>query len=241
MENLQQKIEFPLLEGKTLHEKQFMFYNGSHCSYCGKPTELIDSGKVYQESHGLLLICFPCKAHVGCMTNSDQSLGMVAKEGLRKLRIKTNELISPLVNLKATGSNKKRHAAQALFRNWLAEKLGINPVECHVAMMDTERCKQVIEICEQVYRDLEVKKIERDNDTKFIVDAIYFLQQDLNEIYKVMENKINNMHQLTLTHTVTGFTLNIKPREKTFALAGKNGKWKKFDSIETLLEKYFKP
>ena len=233
--------EMPLLTGKTLHEKQYMFFNGSHCSYCGKPTELIDSGRVYQQSHGLLLICFQCSAWVGCMPNSDQSLGMVAKEGLRKLRIKTNELISPLVTLKATGSNKKRNAAQALFRNWLAEKLGINPLECHVAMMGTDRCKQVIGICEEVYRDLEVKKIQRDHNTKWNVDAVYFYQQDLEEIYTVKEDKMNNFHLLTLTHKVSGLQLKIKPKENSYSTNTGKEKWKSFDSVETLIYSHFKP
>ena len=30
---------------------------------------------------------------------------------------------------------------------WLADRLGIDPSECHIAMMDIETCQRVVEVC----------------------------------------------------------------------------------------------
>lgn len=231
-------MEPVFLKNTTLHERQMRFYNGSHCVYCGNPTELVDSKEVYLESHGLIFLCRRCKAWVGThYKTSDHSLGFVATKDLRQMRHKCHLIFDPLWQIKVTsGTNKKK--AQSSARNWLAEKLGIDKEECHIGMMDIERCKLVIEFCEEVYRDLEVKKVQRENDTKFIVDAVYFLQQDLNEIYNVKEHKWQDQHQLSLIHNVTGLVVNIQPKNKTFT-AGQS-KWKKFDSVETLIYKYFK-
>lgn len=227
------------LKNTTLHERQMRFYNGHECPYCGNHCDLIDSKEVYQESHGFIYICRPCKAWVGVHhKNTDQSYGFVARKDLRDLRHKCHQLFDPLWGYKvAAGKSKKQ--AQASARKWLAEKLGIDVVECHIGMMDNDRCNQVIQICEEVYKHLEVRKAQKDNNAKWNVDAIYFLQLDLNHVYEVKEHKMNNLHILHLSDK-NGFVLNVKPREQLYSTIGKPGKWKPFEDIEKLIDKYFK-
>lgn len=236
MENL-----IPNFYDCTLHQRQQFYYNGHYCFYCKNLCDFVDSKEVYRESYGMIYLCRKCKAHVGVHHgNTDQSYGFVATKELREIRHLCHQKFDPLWQIKVNGGTKKKQA-QAAARKWLAEKLGIDVVECHIGMMDIPRCQQVLKICEEVYHDLEVKKVKREHNTKFIVDAIYFMQLDFNDIYKVQEHKMNNLHLLTLTHIVTGFVLKIKPKECLFSLPGKKEIWHKMESVEKLIYKYFKP
>lgn len=188
-------IEHPAMQGKTLHERQMLFYNASHCSYCGNLTELVDSSEVYQESHGLLYLCRRCNAHVGTMPHSDQALGYTAKEGLRKLRIECKKLYDPIWQAKEK-TGVKRNAAQAKCRNWIAGVLGINPIEAHVAMFNSEQCKTVISECLKFYPSPEQaarKKQELEDNIKLIE----FLAGDFD--YKVIQFALNGRHDFTLS------------------------------------------
>lgn len=145
-------MEQPLfLKGKTLHERQIRYYNGSHCPYCDKLTDYVDSIEVYQKSWGMIFICRRCNAWVNCHSNTDQAFGFVAKNDLRDIRHKAHKMFDPLWQKKIEFGYKRKFA-QAAGRKWLAKELDIDIVECHIGMFTTEHCQKVIELCTPFYK-----------------------------------------------------------------------------------------
>lgn len=141
----------PEFKDCTLEERQKYFYNGSHCYYCRNKTEYVDSIEVYRESYGYIFLCRPCKAWVNTHNQSqDQAFGFVAKKELRDLRHTAHGFYDPLWQKKVS-QGASRKAAQSKAREWLAEQLNIEIVECHMGMFDNDQCRQVIELCKPFY------------------------------------------------------------------------------------------
>lgn len=142
---------YKYLEGKTLHEKQLLFYNGSRCPYCFGYTEFIDSKEVYQESHGFIFICRRCESWCTTLPNSDQCAGSLANKELRQLRRKTQELLQPLIERKVRYGYERRKV-QIKVREWISKILNRPLEESHIAMMDIPECNKMI---------AEIKSLEK--------------------------------------------------------------------------------
>lgn len=58
------------------------------CPYCDNESELVDSEVVYGKSYGMMFLCSPCDAYVGCHKDSpnNRPLGTLANRSLRSLR-----------------------------------------------------------------------------------------------------------------------------------------------------------
>lgn len=115
-----------------------------YCPHCGSPCVIRDSAVIYGKSYGKALICsrFPqCDSYVGCHKESGVPLGTPANTALRAARMDAHAAFDPIWKK----GNVRRKAAYA----WLATKLGIDVDHCHIAMMDLETCRRVVEICKE--------------------------------------------------------------------------------------------
>jgi len=128
------------------------------CPYCSCAAELVDSGLVYKRSYGYIWICRPCGAWVGVHKNSRKHapLGTLANAELRRARGMAHEAFDPLWKRAVEGGEPKSTARSALYAR-LADELGIDKEQCHIAMFDLRTCVSVIEICGRWRRKEEAR------------------------------------------------------------------------------------
>lgn len=198
------------LQNISLEERQRLYYNGSHCIYCGRQTEYADSIRVYQESYGMIHYCQNCDAWVNCIPGSDQSFGTVARKTLRSLRSKLHSVYDPLWQKKVSQGTKSK-TAQALARKWMANLLGIDIVECHIGYFTDEQCKIAITECEKYF--LTVDQVEHQKAMlQYRIEIVYWNAEEYG--YEVSEYKAGGMHQLELKHK-DGRVLFFDPKKQT--------------------------
>lgn len=115
------------------------------CPYCGKRAEFVDSKVIYGTSYGMIYLCRPCNAYVGChdFAPGDVPKGRLANAELRRWKIAAHDAFDPL--WKSGPFKHRRNAAYA----WLAEQMGLPKEETHIGMFDVAQCKQVIQICRE--------------------------------------------------------------------------------------------
>ena len=111
------------------------------CPYCGKRAEFVDSKVIYGTSYGMIYLCRPCNAYVGCHGRGDKPKGTLANAELRAWRKNAHASFDPL--WKYGPFKYRRNAAYA----WLAEQMGLRKEETHIGMFDVAQCRQVIQIC----------------------------------------------------------------------------------------------
>jgi len=116
-----------------------------NCPYCGGRAELATGAKIYPHRPDLArlnyYLCSPCDAWVGCHRGTITPLGRLADAQLRTWKVWAHEIFDRMVRRKF--GRDARSAGYA----WLAEQLGINPTDCHVAMFDVATCQRVIAMC----------------------------------------------------------------------------------------------
>ena len=220
------------LEGKTLHEKQIRYYNGAYCSYCDKPTDFVDSIKVYQESHGYIYYCKDCQAWVNCI-NVDQALGSLADKNLRNLRRQVQQLLQPMIDRKVSyGYDRKK--VHVKVREWISKILSCAIEEAHVAMMTDEQCHRMIaEIKAHEKTPEQIKALEQDILIRKVM--ITFLCDS-------MDIKVTEVH---IPFTQYSFEKNGKKYHYNFRdhagyWDGKAVKYKKLDvTIDEFLNNHF--
>lgn len=114
-----------------------------YCPYCGNQAEYIDSEAIYGRSYGMVYLCRPCDAYVGVHKGTDKPLGRLANAKLRRWKQAAHAAFDPLWQ---TGPYRgKRNKAY----RWLAEQMGLPVKETHIGMLDVDKCKRVIQICEK--------------------------------------------------------------------------------------------
>lgn len=118
------------------------------CPYCHQPCELAkDSSIVYSRDYGPIWICHPCQVWVGCHPGTTHPKGCPANATLRQLRIKAHGVFDPLWKLKAQRGMSIKEARFTGYM-WLSKTLNIEFDRCHIAMMNEDDCKRVIELCQ---------------------------------------------------------------------------------------------
>ncbi len=111
------------------------------CAICGGvKTAYLTTGKVMYPhrpdlEHILAYRC-ACGASVGCHPRSDRPLGNTADAKTKKARNRAHAAFDPIWR----NGYKKRAVAYA----WLAKQLGIEKVDCHIALFDADMCAQVV-------------------------------------------------------------------------------------------------
>lgn len=113
------------------------------CPYCKADAELINSAEIYGRSYGMMWICRPCDAYVGCHKNSKNNmpLGRLANAELREAKKAAHVAFDTLWKGQGFGARRAAYA-------WLARTLSIHPQKCHIGMMDVDMCDKVIEVCQ---------------------------------------------------------------------------------------------
>lgn len=111
------------------------------CPYCSKPAEYVDSDVIYGQSYGMIYLCRPCNAYVGVHEGTNRPLGTLADEKTRWWRKKAHRHFDHIWK----GKSMNRKAAYS----WLAEKLGINVNDCHIAMFDAVMCERVVGLSQE--------------------------------------------------------------------------------------------
>ena len=125
-----------------------------HCPYCNTQAKLVDGTVIYPHRHDLSNLnfwhCAACDAYVGCHKagigygDGTRPLGTMANAALRTKRSEAHRLFDALWH-----QTSNRATARSNEYALLAEPLGIDQTQRHIAMFDTERCQQVNEY---VYR-----------------------------------------------------------------------------------------
>jgi len=107
------------------------------CSVCTNECRLTDGAEVYPHRSDLhekrFYVCDPCGARVGCHPGSTRALGTAADAETRNARSATHRLLDPLWKGKSVVSRSDVYA-------WLADRLGIDPKDCHVGMFSAWQC-----------------------------------------------------------------------------------------------------
>lgn len=101
------------------------------CGYCGEEAALAIS------RFGFYWTCRGCDASVGCHKGTRKPLGTLAKPELRQLRRTAHAAFDRLWR----GGEMTRKEAYAL----LASAMGLPSDKAHIAMLDDDQCKSVIE------------------------------------------------------------------------------------------------
>ncbi len=108
------------------------------CPYCKRPTELIDSKEYYSngKSYGMMYICRPCDATIGCHGKGTKPLGSPAKPVLRELRKCCHVIFDK--QWKYGPLNRE----SAYFE--LARTMGISTDSAHIGMFREEHCLEML-------------------------------------------------------------------------------------------------
>jgi hypothetical protein len=119
-----------------------------YCPYCGAEAILLPDTAVYSRSYdGMVWVCQPCKAWVGCHRGKNNiPLGRLANAELRKLKIEAHSLLDALwrAAMKIRGWSQKYARGKAY--SWLAKSMDIPPSDCHIGMFDEATCLKAIEV-----------------------------------------------------------------------------------------------
>lgn len=120
-----------------------------NCPYCLKKSILMGGNKLYGQErlkYRLFYVCQPCKAWVGCHPDSDRPLGTIAKPALRRLRREVHRQLDPLWQ-------KGKINRHRLYKK-LAQKMEIDPKDCHVGFMDEPLCKKALRAVAEIRREV---------------------------------------------------------------------------------------
>ena len=126
-----------------------LIVSGQICPYCGRKTVLTDSAEIYGRSYGLIYLCRPCRAYVGCHKGTTRALGRLANEELRVAKHQAHEAMDRLW--------KEKIIPRSEAYRWLAIELEIDPDYAHIGMLDADQCHKSVEVFTKMYHDLTGK------------------------------------------------------------------------------------
>lgn len=110
------------------------------CPYCKTFSKKVTGKEIYPHRKDLYKMtfysCTPCKAYIGCHGTSENPLGRLANQELRKAK---NSAHREFDRLWKFGDMKRKDAYK-----WLAKTLGIDGSDCHIGMFDVSTCKDVV-------------------------------------------------------------------------------------------------
>lgn len=128
----------------TFQQEQIM--QGKICPYCKKPTEYIDSIKIYvYKSHGFVYYCEPCNAYVGVHKGTNEAKGRLANAELRHWKKEAHEYFDKIWKLQLCTRSEAY--------KWLSETLKLDPKYTHIGMFGVKTCKDVVFFSKQFLND----------------------------------------------------------------------------------------
>lgn len=230
------------LEGKTLAERQMHYYNGFKCPYCDKETELVNSERVYGpgQDYGLMYVCFPCQAHVGTKSGTDQALGPLAKKTLRDLRHECHKFFYPLIDKKTDQGFSKISATRSAYK-WLQQILNIQPEEAHIGYLNNEQCRKVIESCKAyIHGTVQNKALKESYVPTRRTEVNKMLIEGMEDDYAYKLYPISVTYFM-LTHEKTRQQFRFNIETEVGKWERPNEQWKKIPDIEKFIKRHFKP
>lgn len=120
------------------------------CPYCRMSAILKPDSAVYRRSYGgMVWLCVPCEAWVGCHRNSKRHapLGRLAKAPLRVLKVRAHAEFDALwqAAMRLRGWTKTEARLRAY--TWLAGEMGLQVVHTHIGFFDEAQTQRVIDLC----------------------------------------------------------------------------------------------
>jgi hypothetical protein len=116
------------------------------CPYCeGKP-KLTSSKVVYGKDYGPIWLC-SCGAFVGCHPGTEKPLGMVANQELRQLRKEAHHCFDLVWKTAVRVFGVSKHNARNHAYERLSLLTGTPRKYMHIAMLDEDECRNIINIC----------------------------------------------------------------------------------------------
>lgn len=120
---------------------------GLSCPYCGRPTELVDSSRIYGKSYDCkCYYCEPCQAWVGCHKGTDKAMGRLANKELRALKHQAHEAFDPIW--------KDGHLPRVKAYERLSAVFGLPIEQTHIGMFNEDMCRKVISVSASIYKSV---------------------------------------------------------------------------------------
>jgi hypothetical protein len=129
-----------------LTEEQVKIMEGKICPYCKAESEHVNSSVIYGTDYGMMYLCRPCDAYVGChKKNPSVSKGRLANKSLRKIKIEAHEYFDKIWKLKVMDRSEAY--------KWLSDVLNLPPEYTHIGMMGEKKAKDVVYFSKQLLND----------------------------------------------------------------------------------------
>lgn len=130
------------------------------CPYCSAESRCVNGSVIYPHrpdlSHKLFYRCERCPdVYVGCHTNSNIPLGVMANAELRAAKQRAHNAFDPLWKYKVARDGLSKSEARSRGYQWLTKQLGVQPGECHIGMFDLDTCERVVTLCKPYVDKLE--------------------------------------------------------------------------------------
>lgn len=129
-----------------LSEIEIQIIKGLICPYCKKQSKHVNSSVIYGKDYGMIYLCGPCDAYVGChKSNTTEAKGRLAKKELRELKKEAHLYFDKIWQLKIMS----RHEAY----KWLSGYLQLPAKYTHIGMLGIEKTKEVMTGSKQLLND----------------------------------------------------------------------------------------
>lgn len=132
------------------HQQPRDVLRGEQCPYCGGVPMLTDSKAIYGKSYGMIYLCEPCNAYVGCHKGGKgtTALGRLANKELRSWKMAAHREFDSLWKM-----SKRKYRRQKAYQ-WLAGELKIDSHFAHIGMFNVEQCKETVAACRNLRQKL---------------------------------------------------------------------------------------
>lgn len=137
---------------------QSQIRKGTVCPYCRRKTKLISVRKaksVYAKTD-YIRVCNPCNASVSCHPGTKNAMGRLANADLRRLRVTAHIYFDALWKFKMGRLYYTKYEARNEAYVWLAEQLGIDPENCHIAYFGKTLTSRTIKLCKTYCEQLGI-------------------------------------------------------------------------------------
>lgn len=134
-----------------LTDNQRLIYRGKICPYCNLPSEYVSSLEVYNTDYGMIYLCRPCNAYVGCHAGTDKALGRLANSVLRKWKIEAHK------HFDFIWKSKRMRRGEAY--KWLSKQIEVPLEYTHIGMLSEETLKKVCDVSIKfMHQNKKIKK-----------------------------------------------------------------------------------
>ena len=116
------------------------------CPYCSKKANLVTGDVIYGDSNYKAINRYyyrcpddKCDAHVSAHSVTMEPNGPLANRALRSLRMQVHKTFDPIWS--------SGHMTRTKAYIWLAKKMNMPRVDCHIAKFDADLCHKAKVIC----------------------------------------------------------------------------------------------